>query len=57
MDYDPIQLGEIIVPIQTMFTRCDFLLRMFECQLMWAGQELGLASLPKEVKKDSSTFL
>ena len=42
VDYDPIQLGEIVVPIQTMFTRCDFLLRMFECQLMWTGQELEL---------------
>lgn len=56
VDYDPIQLGEIIVPIQTMFTRCDFLLRMFECQLMWTGQELELASLSKEVKKIHQLF-
>ena len=34
VDYDPIQLGEIVVPIQTMFTRCDFLLRMFECHII-----------------------
>lgn len=55
-DYDPIQLGEIVIPIQTMFTRCDFLLRLFECQLMWTGQELELAKLPKETRKIHQLF-
>jgi len=50
VDYNPFQLGEIVIPIQTMFTRCDFLLRLFECQLKWLANELDLANMSKEIK-------
>lgn len=50
VDYNPFQLSEIVIPIQTMFTRCDFLLRLFECQLKWLANELDLANMPIETK-------
>lgn len=47
-DLNPIQLGEIVVPIQNMFTRCDFLLRVYETQMKWVAKELELDNLDAE---------
>lgn len=55
--YTPTKIKEIVVPIQTVFTRADLLLLTYEAELRWKVQEYGLDTLGKEIKRENGALL
>lgn len=49
--YTPISLGEIVAHVQTLFTRCDMMLRVYNCQLKWMADEFHLDALSEETQR------
>lgn len=55
--YNPAQLYDIVVPIQTLFTRADAITSLFKTMLRWLPEQYDFTNMPDEILENQDAIL